>query len=376
MTRERLVRLALVNVGAPLVALLVAFGVSSVALVLSGNDPLTAFTSMFEYGTRFPSIIDIVNRAGPLYISGVAVAIGFKMGLFNIGVEGQYRIATLLAAAAGAALMLPGVLHLLFVMTVAMLVGGAWAGIAGVLKAYRGVHEVISTIMLNFIATGVGAYLLAEVFVADRRALIVATRELPPTAGLPTLNPLLEAVGFEIRGGADLHSYVVVALLAGVAYHVIISHSRFGYDLRASGVNAEAAEASGVDATRMIVHAMVLSGVFAGLVGLLDLLSVTPYRYSIGFPSGLGFAGIAVALLGRNHPVGIYLAALLFGFLDRSAQILDLTGIPKEVVQIIQGSVVLSVVVAYEVAFRIARARETKAAADATGSTASGEVVP
>src|SRR5215218_7614323 len=127
--------------------------VSGIVLKLSGNDPLFAFSKMWEFGTTDASIASIVDRSVPLYLSGVAFAIAFKMGLFNIGVEGQYTIAALIAAYVGAELHLPAVLHVTAILVVAMLVGTLWAAIAGVLKVTRGVHEVISTIMLNFIAT-------------------------------------------------------------------------------------------------------------------------------------------------------------------------------------------------------------------------------
>jgi general nucleoside transport system permease protein len=367
---SRLQRLLLVNITAPLAALVFAFLVSSIALLASGNDPVDAFTSMWSFGTRLDSLVIMINRATPLYISGIAVAIGFKMGLFNIGVEGQYLLAALVAASFGAAIALPSLIHIPLILLVAMLVGAAWAGIAGVLKAYRGVHEVISTIMLNNIATrGLIAYLLLAYLREDPEPgdLVIKTREIPESGWFPSLTPLLRMLGLEVRRGTDLQGFVLIAILVGVGYHLLITRTRFGFDLRASGLNAEAARASGVDARRMIVRAMVLSGAVAGLVGIGMILSFQR-QYSIDMPTGLGFAGIAIALLGRNHPVGIALGALLFGFLERSSQILDLEGIPKEIVVIMQGVIVLSVVVAYELVFRIARAQEARAAAAATGA--------
>jgi len=141
-----------------------------VALLLIHKDPFTAFHQMLSYGLQGNQVISIVNRATPLYLSALAVAIGFKMNLFNIGVEGQYYLAALLAATFGAAIHLPAPIHVLLILLVAMGVGATWSGVAGVLKVTRGVHEVISTIMLNFIAVGVGSYLLQRYFAAKTSA--------------------------------------------------------------------------------------------------------------------------------------------------------------------------------------------------------------
>lgn len=364
-------RLLLINLIAPVAALAFAFGVSSVALLIAGESPVVAFAEMWRFGVRDASIVSMLNAAVPLYLSGLAVAIGFKMGLFNIGVEGQYRIAALLAAAVAAAVSLPAPLHVLVIVVVAMAVGGAWAGIAGILKVTRGVHEVISTIMLNFIAFGIAAYLF-DTYLRDTEAAssVPKTPEIAGSGRFPSLTPLAKLLGIEVSGGQQLQGFLLVAVLVGVLYHLLINRTRFGFDLRASGINAAAAEASGVDSKAMILRAMMLSGAVAGLVGLGPLLGFF-FRYTLDFPQNLGFDGIAVALLGRNHPVGVALGALLFGWLGRASQILDLEGIPKEVVVIIQGVVVLSVVVAYEVAFRFVRAQEARSAA---GETATPDV--
>jgi len=150
-----------------------------------------------------------------------------------------------------------------------------------------------------------------------------------------------------------------VAILIGIGYAVLVNRTRFGFDLRASGANPAAAVASGVSVKKMIITSMLISGGVAGLVGL-PLLFGDLHHFSTDFPTGIGFTGIAIALLGRNHPIGIALAALLWSFLDRSAQILDLEGIPREIVTIMQGVSVLAVVVAYEVVNRIRRRSEQR----------------
>jgi ABC-type uncharacterized transport system permease subunit len=353
-----------IRLAASLLAVLFALVVAGAALLAIGESPLAAFGSMLSYGVRFESLISIANRAVPLYVSAVAVAIGFKMGLFNIGVEGQYRIAALIAAYIGGVVLLPPVLHLLLIIAVAMVVGGAWAGIAGVLKVRRGIHEVISTIMLNYIAVGLGAYLLANHLREEGAAgdLAVRTPQIAASGLFPSLNPLLAGLGLEVPQGSDLQGFILVAIALGAAYYVLVWRTRFGYDLRAVGMNAGAAEASGVSSGRMVVTAMVLSGAVAGLVGMSQLLGFFG-RYTSDFPTGLGFLGIAVALVGRNQPVGMGFAALLFAFLNRSAQILDFEQIPKEIEVIIQGIIILAVVIAYEVARRMIDARQVADAA-------------
>lgn len=357
--KDRLGRVSLA-LAAPALAVAIAITISSLVLLASGDNPLEVYSSMWSFGTQLNSIISMLNRAVPYYVSGVAVAIGFKMNLFNIGVEGQYYLAALLAAVVGATLDLPAPLHALCILVVGMAIGAGWAGIAGVLKATRGVNEVISTIMLNnIVLLGLGAWLLTRYQAEGRVGLQIRTEALPDSARIPTLNPVLEAIGLDPPAGSRLTGFLLIAVLVGVAYYLVIWRTRFGYDLRASGLNPWAAAASGVAPKAMVVKAMLLSGAIAGLVGMSQLLGEFG-AFTGDFPTGLGFTGIAIALLGRNHPAGIALGALLWGFMERSAQRLDLEGIPKEIVVIMQGTIVLSVVVAYEVVRRIQAARQQR----------------
>jgi general nucleoside transport system permease protein len=349
---------------APLSALVVAVLLSSISILLIHQSPTTAFRQMFDYGSQTNSLISMVNRATPLYLSGLAVAIGFKMNLFNIGVEGQYKLAGLLAAAAGAAVHLPAPLHIALILVVAMGVGAMWAGLAGVLRVQRGVSEVISTIMLNFIAIGLVAYLLANYLRIPQAgsSLLIKTPEIPPSGQLPPLN---DALGLGGPTYDPLFSFVLGAVVVGILYYIIVWRTRFGFDLRASGLNPDAARVSGISPSNMIVRTMLISGAIAGLVGMNDLLGFS-HAYTLDFPQGYGFDGIAVALVGRNNPIGIAVAALLFGWIDRSAQILDLIGIPKEVIIITKGVIILSVVIAYELVRRVIQAQEVKVAAEKT----------
>jgi simple sugar transport system permease protein len=336
----------LVALVAPVLAITFALLVTSIILGLTGHPPLEVFSTMLEYGTRPRTMVLTINSATTYYLSALAVAIGFKMNLFNIGVDGQYRLAAMLAAAVGGAVSLPAPLHVALIVLVAMAVGAFWAGIAGILRTTRGVSEVISTIMLNFIATGIVAYLLSPGRLAEPIAGSnnIGTAPIPPSGQIP---------GISLIPGApnQVYGFIVVAALAGFAYWFVLARTRFGFDLRATGANEAAAVASGVNVKRMIVTTMLLSGAVAGLVGMPQLLGAS-YTYSLDFPAGLGFTGIAIALLGRNSPIGIAFGALLWGFLENSAQILDLEGVPKEIVQIMQGVIVLSVVIAYELVRR------------------------
>ncbi|WP_433373004.1 ABC transporter permease [Streptosporangium sp. CA-115845] len=368
----------LLTVAGAVVAVLLAMGISSIAILAAGASPVTALGAMFDFGDTQPQVVNaitfIVNRAVPLFIAGLAVAIGFRMNLFNIGVEGQYRIAAIVAAFVGSQFVLPGPIQITLIIVVAMLVGGLYAFIPAVLKVTRGVNEVISTIMLNYIAINLAAFLVRGPFAGERTEgkLTTSTPELPESAWFPDLNVLFEMFGLPApRGG--LWGFLMVAILLGVVIWLVLERTRFGFEVKASGLNPSAALASGVDAKRMVISAMVLSGAIAGLIGLPEILGRT-HAYGSNFTAGLGFLGIAVALLGRNKPVGIAVAALLFGFLDRAAAPLQFADIPPSVVAIIQGSIVLMVVIANEVTSRMSIRQEERRAARQLGTTQRAEV--
>ena len=348
------------TLAAPVLAIAISAAISAVVLSISGNSPVEVFDLLVDQLTQVREIVKTINRAAPYYVAAVAVAIGFKMNLFNIGVEGQDRLAGVVGAAAGAGLALPGPLRLVGVLVISILVGAAWAGIAGVLRAYRGVSEVIGTIMLNAIALGVTPFMLTRWFreQAAEGTVNYATRTKPiPSGGrLPDLDVLVPG---EISGGVHLNAFLIIAILVGVGYWLLIWRSRFGYDLRASGANPWAARASGVDAKRMIVAAMLISGGTAGLVGLSTIIGSEPYRYTEeSFLAGLGFTGIAIALLGRNNPIGIAFGALLWSFIDVARTPMSRAGLPREITTIMQGTIVLSVVIAYQIVQRIGERRE------------------
>jgi simple sugar transport system permease protein len=353
---------------APVVAAVTAIVVSSIALLISGNDPVEAFREMWKTIDSTQAVVDIVNTAVPYYVAGVAVAIGFKMNLFNIGSNGQYLLAALVAGWAGAEVSLPPVLHVAFVFLVAVVVGGSWALIAAVLNVTRNVSVVISTIMLNYIAIGLGAFLLAEVFRDEENGGLVAqTKLMPESARLPTLNPLFELFGFGFAPNVEVYGFLPFAILLGLAYHVLLNRSVFGYELRLSGMNPDAALSAGVNPKRMVLITLFLSGAVAGLIGLPYLLADPSFlKYGDAFPTTIGLTGLGIALLGRNNPVGIAAAAIVWATIERATQRLGPLGIPPEIGRIMQGSFLLAAVIAFEVVRRRNDAAAVTAAAAAT----------
>ncbi len=331
---------------APVLALAFSLVVTTVVLLASHTSPIDDIRQMLDYASQPRTQALILNSATTYYFAAVAVAIGFRMNLFNIGVDGQYRLAAMIAASVGGALTLTPILHVGLILITSVAVGALWAAFAAFLKITRGVSEVISTIMLNYIATGIIGYLLApgKLAVSITGSNNIGTRPIKSSGQVP---------GISLVPGSPLQVFglIVLAVLVGIGYWFLLSRTRFGFDLRATGANESAAVASGVNVKRMVVISMLLSGAVAGLIGMPVLLGST-YTYALDFPTGLGFTGIAIALLGRNHPVGIAFGALLWGFLDNSVTILQLAGVAKEVVYITEGVIVLSVVVAYELVRR------------------------
>ncbi|MBY8881922.1 ABC transporter permease [Actinacidiphila acidipaludis] len=341
----------ILGIAAPVLAVVGALIVTALVIVATGKEPFTAFHVMINYGDKTDSQVYILNKATTYYLAGLAVAVGFRMNLFNIGVDGQYRLAAFFAAAAGGAVSLPGIIQIPLVIVTAMVVGAVWAAIAGVLKVTRGVSEVISTIMLNSIAGIVIGYFLqgGRLGVLDKSANMVSTKPLPSSGHLFNFNTT----------GGPVDGFIVLAVIAGLVYWYGLSRTRFGFDLRAVGRSQSAAEASGVSVKRMVITSMLISGAMAGLVGMPTLLNES-YDYGTDFPVGIGFTGIAVALLGRNNPIGVAVGAVLWAFLERASNGLEFEGYDKEIVGVIQGVIVLAVVIAYEVVRRYGITRQQR----------------
>jgi len=352
---------------APLVAVVVAMLITSVVILASGGSP-GEFWSIILSAPADRVYVNIVNQTSMIFLSALAAAIGFRMNLFNIGVEGQYQVASYTAAVVVGAALVPGLLNVALGLVVAMVAGSVWAGIAGVLKVTRGVSEVISTIMLNAIALTLVGYFLNTYGVRAGNSL--RTTEIPESSQLAGWTPFLD------RDGA-IWTLCVLAIVAGIAFSFVINRTSFGFDLRATGMSESAAVASGVKVGRMVIISMMLSGAIAGLIWMPAFFGAA-HTYGSTFQYGLGFMGIAVALLGRNRPLGIFFGAVLFAFLNEQSNRLTLeTDISQNVVQITQGVIVLAVVVAYEVVRRrqvAAEQNQVKRELDA-GKAATDEAV-
>ncbi|GAA3869735.1 ABC transporter permease [Streptomyces sp. NPDC003631] len=333
---------ALLAVAGPVLALVAAIVLTSIVLIASGKNPFEPYRLMLEQVGFSDIQVLIINQASLYYIAALAVALGFRMNLFNIGVDGQYRLAAMMTAVVGAHVALPSFLQVPMLLLVGLLTGAFWAGIAGVLKVTRGVSEVVSTIMLNAIATSVIGYLTLTdnfgVLVGDN----ITTGVMKESGWVPGIN-----LGADV---GEIYGLVFLAVLLGIGYWLVLNRTRFGFDLRATGASETAAAASGVDAKKMVFTAMLISGGVAGLSGL-PLLLGDSHTYALTFPAGLGFTAIGIALLGRNNPGGIALAALLWAFLDKASPALDYAtpvAYEKEIATIMQGLIVFAVVISYE----------------------------
>lgn len=331
---------------APLIAVALALAAGAAFILAIGEDPLGIYALMLRqtFGTGY-GIGQTLFKATPLIFCGLAVAVGFRAGLFNIGVEGQLTVAAFAAALAGAGLAhQPAVLLLPLTLLVAMVVGAAWGAIPGVLKARFGAHEVINTIMLNFIAAALVSYLGRGVF----QPATVRTAEVGAGAMLPRLDLWWPALR-----GSPANVSLAIGLLAAFAVGVLLFRTRLGYELRALGLNAPAAQYGGVPLGVTQVKAMAISGTLAGLAGMNFVLGYKHF-FELGFSAGAGFLGIAVALLGRNHPAGVVLAALFFGALSYGGLAIN-QRVPKELVDVLQAIVILLAICVQQVVERAAR---------------------
>jgi simple sugar transport system permease protein len=326
----------------PLLNLLAAFVVSGLIVVLLGENPFRAVELLvwgaFGYGEAIGYTLFYATN---FIFTGLAVAIAFHCGLFNIGGEGQAYLGGLGVGLVGLYLgFLPFALILPLAVLAAALFGGFWAFVPGWLQARRGSHVVITTIMFNFIAAALMTYLLVNVLIAPgQQGPESAT--FAENAWLPQLHDLLEAVGIEIPF-SPLNLSFVFGLLCCLLLWVFVWQTRWGYALRVVGQNEAAAVYGGISPARQIMLAMTISGALAGFVGLNEIMGAQ-HRLILGFTGGYGFVGIAVALMGRNHPVGIVLAALLFGALYQGGSELsfDMPRISRDWVVVIQGLVIL-----------------------------------
>ncbi|HLM54708.1 MAG TPA: ABC transporter permease [Pyrinomonadaceae bacterium] len=348
----------------PLVAVAFAFLVGGVIVLLIGDNPLEVYGLLLGSALTWPDGIGYtLFYATPLIFTGLAVAVAFRCGLLNIGAEGQLYVAAFATAWVGIKFggtvvdvfgepvgygwaTLPAFLLVPLAILTAVLVGAAWGAIPGWLKARFGAHEVITTIMLNFIAVALVSY-FTQYFYKKPGDPIMQTVEIGAGAYIPRLGDFIPGIPARLPVSVAF----LIAIAACVLVYLLLWRTKWGYEIRATGANPSAAEYGGISTRKQIVLAMAISGGLAGMVAISEVLGYR-HRYYDGFSANYGFTGIAVALLGRNHPVGVFLAALLFGTLIRGGIFVDAFSehVTKDLVEVLQAIVILFV--AAEALFR------------------------
>src|SRR5918998_6732081 len=348
----------------PLIAVAAAFVIGGLVVLLIGEDPIQTYRLLIGSALSWPDGIGYtLFYATPLIFTGLAVAVAFRCGLLNIGAEGQLYVAAFAAAWVGIKfggtvidsfgkpltygwVSLPAVALVPLCVLAAVAAGAVWGGVPGYLKAKFGAHEVITTIMLYFIAVALCSYFTQYHFKAPGDP-ILQTVPVGEAAHIPRLGSFIPGLPERI----PLNVAFLLAILACVAVYYFLWRTKWGYEIRATGANPTAAEYGGISTTKQIVLAMAVSGGLAGMVAINEVLGYR-YRYYDGFSANYGFTGIAVALLGRNHPVGVLLSALLFGMLIRGGIFVDAFSgkVSKDLVEVLQAIVILFV--ACEALFR------------------------
>ena len=348
----------------PLVAVAFAFLIGGIIVLLIGDNPFRVYGLLLGSALSWPDGIGYtLFYATPLIFTGLAVAVAFRCGLLNIGAEGQLYVAAFATAWVGmkfggtvvdvfgtptnyAWASLPALLLVPLAMLAAILAGAVWGGIPGVLKAKFGAHEVITTIMLNFIAVALASY-FTQYYYKLPGDPIMQTAPIGEAAHVPRLGEFLPGVPARL----PVNFAFLLAIVACVLVYFFLWRTKWGYEIRATGMNPTAAEYGGISVTKQIVLAMAVSGGLAGMVGINEVMGFR-YNFYEGFSANYGFTGIAVALLGRNHPVGVFLSAILFGMLIRGGIFVDAfsENVTKDLVEVLQAIVILFV--AAEALFR------------------------
>jgi simple sugar transport system permease protein len=314
----------------PIIAVFIALFIGGILIKLQGLDPIVAYKSLFKaaFGS-VDGISDTLGKSTPLVLSGLAVAVGLRAGLFNIGAQGQLLSGALAAAWAGVTFDgLPGYIHIPVALIIGAFFGSLVAAISGLLKAYRGVHEVITTIMLNSIVMAIADY-LASGKLREPDQFLTRTSEIAESAKLPFFG--------------NLPSGFFIAVILGVFIWWVLGRTTSGFRIETVGRNRHAAWYSGISVKRTVVSAMMVSGAIAGLGGAIETLGIT-YRYAPAFNLGLGFDGITIALLGRVHPIGIIPGAILIGGMRAGASTMQFdAGVAPEIVDLLMALILLFV---------------------------------
>ncbi len=321
----------------PVLAICGFFLICGIVLILRGQNAFEFYRTIFLSGfSNFDEFGNVLFNATPLIFTGLSVAIAYKAGLFNIGCEGQLYVAAFAGAWVGIHFSLPAVLMIPLCLCAALFAGAIWGGVPGILKAKLGAHEVINTIMMNFIALAITNYLVTAIY-REPGQMIPHTSQIYESATLPRLSEVM----FFIPESNLLNASFVLACLCVILCYILLKHTRWGYELRLVGNAPNVAEYGGINPRVVTVWVMALSGAIAGLAGAADVMGYR-YRFTDSFSSGWGFTGIAVALLGRNHPFGVFAAALLFGLLNKVALDIELfLNVPRGLFLVGQGLLII-----------------------------------
>jgi len=339
----------------PVASVVLAVLIGSAFILASGRDPVLAFSALFQGAFGGPRQIgETLMRSTPLILTGLAVAYGFRAGLFNIGAEGQLFLGGLAAAWLGIVMAgLPWWINVPALLLAAAVAGAAWAYVPGLLKARVGAHEVITTMMFSYI----GRYLVSWLVTGPLKApgQIPQTAALPPESTLPRFSDV-----FAFLPASRAHLGILVAVAAAVATWWLLERTPLGFEARAVGFNPLASETSGVSVERTTVSALCISGALAGLAGGVEVMGVYGRLFD-QFSSGFGFTGIAVALLAKNNPLAVLVAALLFGALSAGAGTMQLEAdVPQKLVLIVQALVIFFVAAEWIVRWAIRRRRKAE----------------
>lgn len=311
----------------------IALLIGCFVLLASGINPIVAYKALM-YGAfgNLRNIFDTLGRATPIIFTGLAIGFAFRGGMFNIGAEGQLAAGAICAAIVGYALKLPMIIHLPLSIIAGMIGGMAWAMIPAFLRAKKGVHEVISTIMMNYIAIHLGGFLIEKL----RTNEMPQTPDVLPSAKLLKISEMTSSIK-----STNLNLGFLIAIICAIILFIVINKTVFGYELRAMGFSPLAAEDCGISIPKKIITIMLVSGLFAGLAGTERVLGVHR-TYLSGISTNFGFEGIAVALLAKNNPIGIIFSAILFGALSSGGQYMSFeTNASIDIVGIIQGLIIL-----------------------------------
>ena len=353
----------------PLIAVVFALLVGAIVIILIGENPIYVYKVLFSnaIGNR-DGWGNVLFRATPLIFTGLTVAFAFRCGLFNIGGEGQMYIGTFLATWVGFTFTdLPAFILIPLCILTAAAGGALWAAVPGILKAKTGVHEVIVTIMMNWIAASLTFFLVLKFKAPPTEAMIAAgvkqmiphTSEIAEAARLPRLYTIFKFLNIDFPAYNQVNISFFIAIGVAILAYYILWKTNLGYEIRAVGYSPLAAEYGGISVAKNIILAMVISGAFAGLVGTNEIMGFK-YKWRQELFTGLGFNGIAVALLGKNHPLGVVLAAILFGILNYGGAIVNIFTegrIPRELIMVLQAVIVIFVVISDEVVKRLIRQR-------------------